>query len=128
MDVAPDFDSMVANLRRTDQGRELGEALLDQRLVAGIGNLWKAEALWTARLSPWSRLGELREDELHAAVAAAAGLMRASLEGAQPGRRVYRRHVCPRCGGRIASRGQGDANRTTYWCPACQAGKALSGA
>jgi endonuclease-8 len=128
MDVPPDLDAIVANLRRTDERRELGDALLDQWLVSGIGNLWKAEALWEARLSPWSRLGELSDDELRAAADAAARLMRASLEGARTGRRVYRRHVCPRCGGRIASRGQGDANRTTYWCPACQAGKAVSGA
>jgi endonuclease VIII len=128
LDVPPDLDAIVANLRRTDQRRELGDALLDQRLVAGIGNLWKAEALWAARLSPWSRLGELSDDDLRAAVEAAARLMRASVDGERRGRHVYLRHVCPRCGGRIASRGQGDAARTTYWCPTCQGGKAASGA
>src|SRR5207244_2655320 len=53
----PDLDRMLANLRRLDVAREVGEALLDQRLVAGIGNKWKAEALWQARLSPWLKLG-----------------------------------------------------------------------
>jgi endonuclease-8 len=128
LDVPPQLDAMVANLRRTDQRRELGDALLDQRLVSGIGNLWKAEGLWEARLSPWARLGDLSDDELRAAVDAAARLMRASVAGTGSGRRVYRRHVCPRCGGRVASRGQGEDNRTTYWCPACQAGKEPSGA
>jgi endonuclease VIII len=128
LDVPPQLDAMVANLRRTDQRRELGDALLDQRLVAGIGNLWKAEALWDVRLSPWARLGELSDDELRAAVDAASRLMRASVAGTRSGRTVYRRHVCPRCGGLIASRGQGDDNRTTYWCPTCQAGKEPSGA
>jgi endonuclease-8 len=128
LDVPPQLDAMVANLRRTDQRRELGDALLDQRLVSGIGNLWKAEGLWEARLSPWARLGHLSDDELCAAVDAAAQLMRASVAGTGSGRRVYRRHVCPRCGGRVASRGQGEDNRTTYWCPACQAGKEPSGA
>ncbi len=52
----PDLAGMVANLRRERQGRELGDALLDQRLVAGIGNVWKAESLWRAELSPWLRL------------------------------------------------------------------------
>ena len=55
----PDFAAMIANLRRQHPARELGDALLDQRLVAGIGNMWAAEALWEARLSPWSRLARL---------------------------------------------------------------------
>ncbi|HEV8686535.1 MAG TPA: DNA-formamidopyrimidine glycosylase family protein [Gaiellaceae bacterium] len=128
LDLPPDLDAIVANLRRTDQHLELGDALVDQRLVSGIGNLWKAEALWEVRLSPWSTLGALSDHDLRAAVEAAARLMQASVAGTRSGRRVYRRHVCPRCGGRIASRGQEDANRTTYWCPACQAGKETSGA
>jgi endonuclease-8 len=119
----PDLDEIVRNLRATDQAREVGEALLDQRLVAGIGNMWKAEALWTARLSPWARLAELSDTELYAAVGAAAALMREALETGHPGRTVYRQHVCRRCGGEIDSRGQGDDNRTTYWCPRCQEGK-----
>jgi endonuclease-8 len=123
-----DVDAMVANLRRTDQRRALGDALFDQRLVSGIGNLWKAEALWEARLSPWARLSETSDDELRAALEAAARLMRGSVEGVRSGRRVYRRHVCLRCGGRISARGQGDDNRTTYWCPTCQGGKERPGA
>jgi endonuclease-8 len=116
------LDAIVRNLRSTDPAREVGEALLDQRLVAGIGNMWKAEALWEVRVSPWARVGVLSDDELRAAVSAAAALMHARLESEGGGRRVYRRHVCPRCGGRVAARGQGDDNRTTYWCPSCQGG------
>ena len=56
LDEPPTLDAIVRNLRATDQARELGDALLDQRLVAGIGNMWKAEALWEAKLSPWARL------------------------------------------------------------------------
>ena len=123
LDVPPRLDAMVANLRRADQRRELGDALLDQRLVSGIGNLWKAEALWEVQLSPWSRVGELSDDELRAVLDAAARLMRGSVDGVRSSRSVYRRHLCPRCGGRIASRGQGDDSRTTYWCPTCQGGK-----
>jgi endonuclease VIII len=124
LDDPLELDAIVRNLRAAGQARELGDALLDQRLVAGIGNMWKAEALWEARLSPWTSLSELSDDELRGAVDAAARLMRAGLETGRSGRNVYRRHVCPRCGGRISSRGQGDGNRTTYWCPVCQAGKA----
>src|SRR5262249_8079851 len=79
-----DFDAMLARLRAVDRRREIGEALLDQRLVAGIGNVWRAEALWQARLSPWLRLGETTDAELMTALEAAAGLMRASLSGRRP--------------------------------------------
>jgi endonuclease-8 len=123
LDDPPDVEAIVRHLRATNQEREVGEALLDQRIVAGIGNMWKAEALWAARVSPWARLSELSDAELQSVVAAAARLMREALESGRPGRTVYRQHVCRRCGGAIASRGQGDDNRTTYWCPACQAGK-----
>ena len=122
LDDPPELDAIVRNLRTTDQARELGDALVDQRLIAGIGNMWKAEALWEVGLSPWARLRELSDDELRSAVDAAARLMRVGVETGRPERSVYRRHLCPRCGGRISSRGQGDDNRTTYWCPACQGG------
>jgi endonuclease VIII len=122
LDEPLELDAIVRNLRATGQEREIGNALLDQRLVAGIGNMWKAEALWEARVSPWARVGDLSDDELRAVVSSAATLMRAALSSQRSGRNAYRRHVCPRCGGRIASRGQGDANRTTYWCPTCQGG------
>src|SRR5262249_4157515 len=60
----PDFDAMVRNFRAVDQSREVGDALLDQRLVAGIGNLWKAESLWAAEVSPWSALVDVPDEEL----------------------------------------------------------------
>jgi endonuclease VIII len=118
----PDLAAIVANLRREHPGRELGEALLDQRLVAGIGNVWRAEALWEARVSPWLRLGEISDDELDRVLGEAARLMRDALDDGRPLRAVYRRagRPCPRCGTPIRSRGQGDDNRTAYWCPACQ--------
>ena len=121
----PDFGAMMANLRCEYPTRELGDALLDQRVVAGIGNLWKAEALWRAQVSPWRRLGELADAELALVLTEAARLMRASLENAREERRIYRRagRPCPRCGTPIRSRGQGDDNRTAYWCPSCQRGE-----
>jgi len=121
----PELERMVENLRAEHPTRELGDALLDQRLVAGIGNLWKAEALWRARVSPWVPLGEASDEELERVLNEAARLMRASLEGARGERAVYRRagRPCPRCGERIRSRGQGDDNRTAYWCPRCQRGE-----
>ena len=126
----PDFERMLANLRREDQRSAVGDALLDQRVIAGIGNVWKAEALWLARLSPWARLGAVGNDELLATLRAAHALMRGSVETGRQARRVYRHagRPCPRCGTPIRSRGQGDANRTAYWCPACQEGEPAPGA
>jgi endonuclease-8 len=124
LDRPPDLDAMVARLRQQHPEREVGDALLDQRLVAGIGNMWKAEALWRARVSPWRPLGDVGDDALRRVLEEAARMMRASVDGAREGRAVYRRagRTCPRCGERIRSRGQGDGNRTAYWCPACQPG------
>jgi endonuclease VIII len=121
----PELDRMIENLRGERSSRELGDALLDQRLVAGIGNLWKAESLWRARISPWRRLGDMADEELRLTLAEAARLMRGSLESGREQRTIYRRagRPCPRCGTPIRSRGQGDANRTAYWCPGCQRGE-----
>ena len=118
----PDLERMLANLRGEQQGRMVGDALLDQRLVSGIGNVWKAESLWRARVSPWRRLDEVSDEELRSALTEAARLMRASVASGREQRSIYRRvgHPCPRCGTPIRSRGQGDDNRTAYWCPGCQ--------
>lgn len=123
-----DVDAVVGRLRSAGEMR-LGEALLDQRLVAGIGNMWMAEALWSIRVSPWVRVAEAGDETLRAAVEAARALMAEALASGRPGRRVYRRagHPCRRCGTIVRSRGQGDANRTAYWCPTCQAGAAPPG-
>jgi endonuclease-8 len=122
----PEIDEMVAKLRATDPTRELGDALLDQRIVAGIGNLWRAEALWRARVSPWRKLGDATDEELRRVLLEAAELMRRSLDSGLRQRAVYRQvgRPCPRCGQPIKSRGQGEANRIAYWCPICQEGEA----
>jgi endonuclease-8 len=123
LEQPPRFDAMLERLRRADATRTLGESLLDQSLVAGIGNMWLAESLWEAQLSPWRRLRDVPEGDRRLALEAAARLMRASVDGGrEPGRRVYNRagRPCPRCGTPIAARGLGDDNRTVYWCPACQ--------
>ena len=119
-----DVEAAVRRLRRGGGDLPLGEALQRQRLVAGVGNMWAAEALWSARLSPWLLVRDVSDDDLAAAVAAAREQMGRSLAGGRERRRVYRHagRPCPRCGERIRSRGQGDANRTAYWCPGCQPG------
>jgi endonuclease VIII len=123
--LAPDFDfdAAVAGLHVAGD-QWLAEALLDQRLVAGMGNMWMAETLWTIRVSPWLRVREVEDDVLREALLTARRLMQESVETGRPGRQVYRRagRPCVRCGEIVRSRGQGDANRTVYWCPTCQAG------
>ncbi|HEY4411479.1 MAG TPA: DNA-formamidopyrimidine glycosylase family protein [Gaiellaceae bacterium] len=125
LDAEPDYDAMVVRLR-AQPARQIGDALLDQRLVAGIGNIWRAEALWEARLSPWSPIQTVSDTDLRATLEAAHRLMAASVNGARPLRRVYRRtgRACRRCGTPIRAHAQGDGARVAYWCPTCQRGGA----
>ncbi len=121
----PDLDAMLARLRGADATRPLAETIQDQTLVAGIGNMWAAETLWDARLSPWLRLGDVSQDDRRRVLETAARLMCASVDGGRdPRRQVYNRagRPCPRCRTPIRAYGQGDGNRTAYWCPACQPG------
>jgi endonuclease-8 len=121
--LAAEFDAeAVIAAMRAEPARGLGDALLDQRLVAGIGNIFKSEACFAARVDPWRPLGELSDEELRSVLAAARELMHEAVESGRHPHRVYRRRqgACPRCRGPISSRGQGDDNRTTYWCPRCQ--------
>ena len=119
-----DFAGFLTRMRSDDPTRSLGDALLDQRNVAGIGNIWKAEGCWQAGVDPWRPLGSVADDELVAIVEATRPRMTRS---ATVGHRAIQPQVyglagrpCPRCGAPIVARGQGDANRTTYWCPGCQ--------
>ena len=123
-----DVDAVVARLRGACE-LWLGEALQDQRLLAGVGNMWMAEALWAIRVSPWNRVHDVSDETLREAVDAARRLMQEALATGRPGRTVYRRagRPCLRCGAIVRSRGQGDDNRTAYWCPGCQAGGAPPG-
>jgi endonuclease-8 len=119
-----DADRFLRRLRADDPTRRFGDALLDQRTIAGIGNLWKAESCWEAGVSPWRRTSDVSDDEALAVVAAARPRMLASAVHGHPDRdqRVYGRagRPCPRCGARIRARGQGDDNRRTFWCGTCQ--------
>ena len=118
------IDDVVARLRAVGSGRLLGDVLVDQRVVSGIGNMWLAELLWRARLSPWLALDSATDDELEDGLTWARAAMLESVRGARSPRAVYRRagRPCPRCGALVRSRGLGDANRTAYWCASCQRG------
>ena len=124
LEQPPRIDDMVARLRREPAARQVGDALLDQRLVAGIGTVWRAEALWVARVSPWRALGDVSDEELRAALEEAAGKMRGSVDGNRTPRQAYGRagRACRRCGTPLRSWLQGDDARLVFWCPTCQPG------
>ena len=117
-----DLDDVVAKFRAADPSRTVGDALLDQRLTAGIGNIFKSEACFAAKVDPWRPLADISEEELCAVLEAARDqMLRAVATGGRHRFAVYKhRGPCVRCRGRVIHRGQGDANRTTWWCERCQ--------
>lgn len=117
-----DLDEIVAKFRAGDQSRTLGDALLDQRLTAGIGNIFKSESCFAARVDPWRPLAALGDEELRTVLEAARAQMLDAVEiGDRHRFAVYKhRGPCVRCRGPVRHRGQGDANRTTWWCERCQ--------
>jgi endonuclease-8 len=125
--MAEEFDEerFLRRLREDDPTRGVGDALLDQRNLCGIGNLWKSEACFLAELDPWRPLSEVSDADALRAVHAVRPLMLRSGRGGGHVRDVlvFERtgRPCRRCATRIRARGQGDDNRTTYWCPTCQA-------
>ena len=124
--LADEFDerAFLRRLRGDDPSRGIGDALLDQRNVAGIGNLWKAEACFAVAIDPWRAVGDVTDEEaLALARAARAAMLPSASHGTRVKRQVFERGglPCPRCGTPVRGRGQGEDNRTTWWCPGCQA-------
>jgi endonuclease-8 len=124
--LAPELDegAFLRRLRDDDPTRPIGDALLDQRTLAGIGNLWKVEGCFLAGVDPWRRAGEVSDDEALAIVRACRPRMQQSAQDGMQDRwrTIYGAagRPCPRCGTPVKRRAQGDDNRVTYWCPGCQ--------
>lgn len=130
--LAETFDAAAAAAAIRSSGSiAIGEALLRQGAVAGIGNIYKSESLFAAKVHPFLPVSALPPAEIERILLLARRLMQASLDpaasagtrpGAARGSRVYRRagKPCVTCGTRILMRRQGDAGRSTYWCPRCQ--------
>jgi endonuclease VIII len=126
-----DADEALRRLLASPE-RPLGEALLDQRVVAGIGNAVKTEVCFIERVDPWSPVGSFEPDRLRALLLTARLLLQANTGGgrrvttgvARPGQSVWVYRLvglpCRRCGTLILARRQGEQARTTYWCPYCQ--------
>ncbi|MFE5814988.1 Fpg/Nei family DNA glycosylase [Streptomyces sp. NPDC056479] len=137
--LGPDWDPdrALGNLL-ADPARPLGEALLDQRNLAGIGNVYKSEFCFLLRVTPWLPVGALPAEHTAQLPVLAKKLLEANRDRpirSTTGRRgqdlfVYGRtnRPCLRCSTpiRAADQGDGSRERPTYWCPSCQAGPAPS--
>ena len=128
--LGEDWDvSAVVKRARSFGTTPIGEVLLDQRVTAGVGNVYRCEALWERRFNPWKTVDQLSDDELASLFETARRAMRANLApGAQRrfpgyGRGAVHgrgRRPCPRCGTLIKVRALGEHARLAYWCPSCQ--------
>jgi endonuclease-8 len=138
-----DFDEGVAVERlRARPDLPIAMALLDQRRLAGIGNVYKSETLFLCGIHPFQPVSQLSDDQLQATVRRARALMQANVSDAATGHIVtyrglrsttgrfnarerlwvYRRRglACRKCGTAIAAAKMGEEARSTYWCPQCQ--------
>ena len=120
-----DEREVIVRLRADDPTRPLGDALIDQRTIAGLGNIWKSESCFAAQADPWR--AARRDARCHGARhrplrPRAHGPVRARRVHRPPARRLpprrpalpaLRRH-------RSAALARASSNRTTYWCPGCQ--------
>jgi endonuclease-8 len=138
----PEFDAgeALARLRHPDRAdMDIAVALLDQRVMAGIGNVYKSEILWIEQVSPFALVRDLDDATLERLIATARRLMLENVDARRGPERIttagdrgapgpvyaYGRggRPCRRCTTPIASREQGlELPRLTYWCPTCQEG------
>jgi endonuclease-8 len=130
--LKPDFDAAEAHrrLRAPERGSmTISAALLDQRAMAGLGNIWRNEVLYAERVDPFAAVADLDDATLDLLIATSRRLLRgaAGLDRRRTPTQVYRRtgRPCPRCGTPIRSAPlSGEVPRTTYWCPSCQGARA----
>ena len=145
--VGPDllsdgFDAAAAVVRlRARPDGEIADALLDQRVMAGIGNVYKSETLFACRVNPFANTGTLDDAELLRLVETARRFLQINVSSGLPAMTTYSglrrttgrddprerlwvygrgRQPCRRCGTPIRVRKQGPDARLTYWCPRCQ--------
>jgi len=127
---APDMDEIRRRMRQRN-AEPVGEVVMAQDVVCGIGNVYKSESLFLEGLDPFRPVGSLSDGQLDELMTRARRLMLSNLTGYPrithhaPGGRywAYGRvdEPCFRCGTKLRMRRQGDAGRTTHWCPSCQA-------
>ncbi|MEE3370073.1 MAG: DNA-formamidopyrimidine glycosylase family protein [Planctomycetota bacterium] len=130
LDPGFDVEEAIRRLRAHD-ARPLGEAVMDQSIVCGIGNIYKSEGLFVARLSPFDRVESCSDTDLNQLLTRTQRLMLRNRHGSKRRTRlgpdgaskwVYGRSgkPCLECGELIHMRRQSELGRSTYWCPQCQ--------
>jgi endonuclease-8 len=133
--LGADWDAAESTRRlAADPDREIGLALLDQRVMAGLGNLYRTELCFLHSVTPWTRVGDLPDLEAWPALAHRllvsnrdrAAQVTTGRAGRGSQHWVFERSRCLRCGAPVATGLQGRApqQRLTYWCPRCQHGPA----
>ena len=127
-----DLAEVVRRSRAGDQRRCLADLLLDQRVAAGVGNVFKSECLHLAGLDPFTEVGSVDDDDLRSVWGIAHRQLVANRErtvrrttptGLRASTHVYNRHrrPCPTCGRPVRYAPAGDrSSRSTYWCSRCQ--------
>ncbi len=142
--LSSNFDPAAAlNRLMAHRGEAIADALLDQTVLAGIGNVFKSEICFVNGLSPFRAVGTLTRDEAAATIASARQLLRANVledsggaivtyrgqqrrttHASDPGESLWvygqAGEPCRRCGEPIRRRIQGADARVTFWCPCCQ--------
>lgn len=135
--LGPDLISDDFDLERATEGlialvnQPLGEAVMTQTAVAGIGNIWKSETLFVCRLNPFAPVSTVEREQIAALLGTARRALResvaakvtpGSVEGGRGRFWVYDRsgEPCRKCGSSIAMRRQGAQLRSTYFCAKCQ--------
>ncbi len=130
--LADEFDVAEVLRRFRDPllaGVTIGDAIMDQKIMAGVGNIWKHETLFRCGVNPWRTVGSLSDHELVALIAMARNLLLASVGKPnglglrkRPRAHVYKRtgQLCYRCSTRLRAAPQGNDIRHTTWCPRCQ--------
>lgn len=130
-----DFDEAKRRIRERADG-DIADVLLNQRVVAGIGNEYKSELLFMSRVSPFAKVRDLTDQQLDTILAMSRKVMLANVNKRSAARitnfsldpsqkqYVYSRggKACRKCGTAIQYAKQGKDARGTYWCPKCQAG------
>ncbi len=124
-------ESAVLARFRTHNATPIGEAVMNQTIASGVGNVYKSEVLFLLHLHPLTPVGELSDEQILELVRKSRELMQQNLEGRPRTTRhsldrrrfwTYGRsgQPCFVCGSPIEVTRQGDLGRTTYWCPKCQ--------
>jgi endonuclease-8 len=126
-DARPDLDAVMARAEGVEPSRAIGDVLLDQRIAAGVGNVFKSEVCWARRVHPFTPMADLDTATVRALFEEAHRMLHANLDTSR--RVTYRgglavygkaKRPCPRCRTPIEQAYGGDELRTTFWCPTCQ--------